>query len=84
MQLEINKQARVNFSKANKIARALLYDCLFQIAREKSCDYLLIIYKQQFMPRVGSLVLVSSFLPLIFTASLTCLFVRDDFCLKMP
>ena len=45
-----NKWARVNFSKTNKIARARrasaiwglwkIYKWLFQIAQEKSCDYL--------------------------------------------
>ena len=59
-----DKSARVNFSKANQIARArrssaiccpfvcnlcnLLSD-LSQIAREKSCDYLLIIHIQKFL-----------------------------------
>ena len=56
-----NKQARVNFSKTHKIARALraraslhvrVYEklisaYLFQIAQEKSCDYLLIIYMKK-------------------------------------
>ena len=42
-----NKQARVNFSKTNKIARARAY--LFQIAREKSCGYLLIVYMEKFL-----------------------------------
>ena len=50
-----NKQVRVNFSKANKIALTLfgVFDkftsaYLFQIAQEKSCDYLLIIYMKNF------------------------------------
>ena len=54
-----NKQARVNFSKTNKIVPALgRVQCgvlekftsayLFQIAQEKSCDYLLIIYMKKF------------------------------------
>ena len=38
-----DKSARVNFSKANQIARAR------KIAREKSCDYLLIIHVQKFI-----------------------------------
>ena len=60
-----NKWARVNFSDFfffNKIARAVgrvqfvVFEkftraYLFQIAQEKSCDYLLIIYMKKF--RVG-------------------------------
>ena len=53
-----NKQARVNFSKTNKIARARKASAiwgserftsayLFQIASEKSCDFLLIIYMKK-------------------------------------
>ena len=48
-----DKSARVNFSKANQIARARrasaiwLASDLFKIAREKSCDYLLIIPVQK-------------------------------------
>ena len=48
---------------------------LFQIAREKSCDYLLIIYKQQFLSRVSSF---RYRMPLILTASLTCLSMRKS------
>ena len=55
-----DKSARVNFSKTNQIARArrasaicIVFEKftsadLSQIAREKSCDYLLIIHIQKF------------------------------------
>ena len=50
-----NKKAQVNFSKANKIALTPfgVFDkftsaYLFQIAQEKSCDYLMIIYMKNF------------------------------------
>ena len=53
-----NKQARANFSKTNKLKKLhepvgrvqfevfekFTIACLFQIAQEKSCDYVLIIY----------------------------------------
>ena len=53
-----NKEARVNFSKTNKIARARKASAiwgserftsayLFQIASEKSCDFLLMIYMKK-------------------------------------
>ena len=50
-----NKKAQVNLSKANKIALTLfgVFDkftsaYLFQIAQEKSCDYVMIIYMKNF------------------------------------
>ena len=47
---------------------------LFQITREKSCDYLLIICKQQFLSRVSSFGDRAAFN--FLTASLTCLYIR--------
>ena len=60
-----DKSAEVNFSKTNKIARARreiaicglwkIYSAdLSQSAREKSCDYLIIIYMQKFDLRISS------------------------------
>ena len=49
-----NNKTQLNFLKTNKIARALrarkklTSACLFQIAREKSCDYVLIIYMEKY------------------------------------
>ena len=54
-----NKYAQEHFSKTNKIALALrawqfgVFEkftsaYLFQIAQEKSCDYLLVIYMEKF------------------------------------
>ena len=46
-----DKSARVNFSKANQIVVFEKFTSadLSQIAREKSCDYLLIIHIQKFL-----------------------------------
>ena len=45
-----NYQARVNFSKTTKICSLNKFASahLFQISREKRCDYLLIIYMKRF------------------------------------
>ena len=45
-----DKSAQVNFSKANQIVVFEKFTSadLSQISREKSCDYLLIIYMQKF------------------------------------
>ena len=49
-----DKSARVNFSKAKFTSADLS-----QIAREKSCDYLLIIYMQKFDSNFPLIVLIS-------------------------
>ena len=45
-----NTEARINFSKTNKIGvfEKFTSAYLFQIAQEKSCNYLLIIYMKKF------------------------------------